>query len=77
MMARITAEVPGAHSVGDETEVVGFVHHGGVTYAVCRDDAGALSELPTWAIRILPHTVKVDGVLGPLRQVETRAGRSI
>lgn len=39
---------------GDRLEVVGFVAHGGLTWALWRDDEGAIHEIPTWAIRLQP-----------------------
>jgi hypothetical protein len=40
---------------GQRIEVVGFVHHSRITWAVWRDDHGLLFEVPSYAIRMLPN----------------------
>ena len=51
---------------GQRIEVVGFVHHSRITWAVWRDDHGLLFEVPSYAIRMLPNTGTLPYVEGSL-----------
>ena len=44
---------------GQTIEVVGFVHHTAMTWALWRDDEGRIWEIPTWAIRMQPAVAEV------------------
>lgn len=48
---------------GQRIEVVGFVHHSRITWAVWRDDHGLLFEVPSYAIRMLPNTAEHKAVV--------------